>query len=110
MEYIYKNASNENIILNFPIGEAPSKTTFEGIKYERDFTAELQDKDFCLKGSGWPGQDTKRKSQMTVNNNSAGKRTKGTWGEAKRAIPNYKGQECSSWKEAANLASKDKEK
>jgi len=109
MEYIYKNKKGENIILNFPIAKAPSKTTVDGIKYERDLEAELQGKDFCLKGSGWPGQDSKRKSQMTANNEAAGKRTKNTWGKAKKAIPNYKGQECGSWKEAANLASKDKE-
>jgi hypothetical protein len=109
MEYIYKNDAGEHLVLDFPIGDAPEKTKVDGVKFTRDFEAELQGKSFCLKGSGWPGQDSKRKTQMTANNKSAGKRTKDTWGEAKKAIPNYKGQETGTWEEAANLSSKDKE-
>jgi len=108
MEYIYKNKEDERIILNFSIGKAPSKIEVEGVLFYRDLEAELSGKSFCLKGSGWPGQDSHRKQQMTENNVAAGKRTKGTWGEAKKAIPNYKGEECESWKEVSNLAQKDK--
>jgi hypothetical protein len=109
MEYIYKNKKGERIILNFPIGQAPDRTTFEGTKFTRDLEAEFQGKQFCLKGGGWPGQDSKRKQQMTSNNEAAGKRTKDTWGDAAKVVPNYKGQECETWKEAANLSEKDKE-
>jgi len=108
MEFIYKNDDNERIILNFPIGEAPSEAKIEGIKFCRDLEAEFAGKTFCLKGGGWPGQDSLRKNQMTNNNINAGKRTKSTWGDAKKAIPNYKGEECESWKEVSNLAQKDK--
>jgi len=110
MEFIYKNSDDERVILNFPIGMAPSVTTIDGVEFCRDLVAEFSGKSFCLKGSGWPGQDSFRKEQMTKNNIAAGKRTKDKWGKAKRAIPNYKGQECASWKEAANLSKKDKSK
>jgi hypothetical protein len=109
MEYIYKNDVGEHLVLSFPIGKAPDKTKVDGVKFERDLESELQGKQFCLKGSGWPGQDAKRKTQMTSNNKAAGKRTKDSWGDAKMAIPNYKGQETGTWEEAANIASKDKE-
>jgi len=110
MEFIYKNSNDERISLNFPIGKAPSRKTIDGVKFCRDFEAELSGKSFCLKGSGWPGQDSFRKTQMTKNNVNAGKRTKDKWGKAKKAIPNYKGQECESWKEVANISQKDKNK
>ena len=109
MQYIYKNDKDENITLDFPIGTAPEKKTINGVKYVRNLEAEFQSKSFSLKGGGWPTQDVKRKTQMTNNNKAAGKRTKDTWGEAKKAIPNYKGKECGTWKEAADLASKNKE-
>jgi hypothetical protein len=108
MEYIYKNDKDERIILNFPIGTAPSETVVEGVKFERDMASELAGKQFCLKGSGWPGQDATRKKQMTNNNLAAGRRTKDTWGDPIKAVPNYKGKECESWKEAASLSEKDK--
>ena len=109
MEYIYKNEDGEYLVLDFPIGTAPEKTKVKGVKFVRDFEAELQGKSFCLKGGGWPGQDSKRKTQMTENNKAAGKRTKDTWGDPIKAVPNYKGQETGTWEEAANIASKDKE-
>lgn len=110
MEYIYKNKDDERIILNFPIGTAPSRKVIKGVKYYRDLEAELLGKSFCLKGGGWPSQDARKKSQMTEANNAAGRRTKDSWGEPKRAIPNYKGQECESWTEASEISKKDKYK
>lgn len=109
MEFIYKNQKGERTILNFSIGKAPDRTKIDGIVYERDFEAELNNKQFCLKGGGWPGQDFLRKRQMTENNESAGKRTKETWGDSASLVPNYKGKECEDWNEAANLSKKDKE-
>jgi hypothetical protein len=109
MEYIYKNSEGERIILDFPIAQAPNKTKVEGVIYERDLEAELRGKSFCLKGGGWPGQDMLRKKQMTENNESAGKRSKDTWGDPKKVIPNYKGEVCESWDEASSLSKKDKE-
>jgi len=110
VEYIYKNKDGERIILNFPIGKAPSKKTIDGVQYKRDLDAELSGKSFCLKGGGWPSQDAKRKEQMTQNNVAAGRRTKSTWGDPKKVVPNYKGEVCDSWDEASNLADKDEDK
>jgi len=110
MEFIYKNKSEERIILNFPIGKAPSKKKIKGVFYFRDTEAELRGKSFSLKGSGWPSQDSKRKTQMTELNKSAGKRTKSTWGDPMKIIPNYNGQECESWKEASEIVKKTKNK
>lgn len=109
MEYIYKNKKGERIILNFPIAQAPDRTKVDGVKYERDLEAEFNGKSFCLKGSGWPGQDSLRKQQMTEKNEAAGKRTKGTWGDPMSVVPNYKGEVTSTWEEAAQLSKKDKE-
>jgi len=109
MEYIYKNKKGERIILNFPIAQAPDRKTIEGVAYERDLEAEFQGKQFCLKGSGWPGQDSVRKKQMTEKNDAAGRKTKDSWGDPMSVVPNYKGEVCESWNEAANLSEKDKE-
>lgn len=109
MDYIYTNKNNESLILDFPIGKAPEETKVDGEVFIRDFGAELQGKSFCLKGSGWPGLDSKKKRQMTTKNENAGKRTKDTWGDAPQLVPNYKGKKCESWEDASSLASKDKE-
>jgi len=109
MEYIYKNKKGERIILNFPIAQAPDRTTVDKVKYERDLEAEFQGKQFCLKGGGWPGQDSARKQQMTNKNEAAGRKTKGTWGDPISVIPNYQGEVCESWNEATRLSEKDKE-
>jgi hypothetical protein len=109
MEYIYKNDQGEMIVLDFPIAKAPQKTTVDGVVFERDLAAELNGKSFCLKGGGWPTQDSFRKKQMTRKNIEAGQRSKGTWGEPMSVTPNYQGEVCQSWDEAENLKKKDKE-
>lgn len=109
MEYIYKNKKGERIILNFPIAQAPNRTKVDGVSYERDLEAEFQGKQFCLKGSGWPGQDSLRKKQMTEKNEAAGRRTQGTWGDPMKVVPNYQGEVTDTWDDAARLSEKDKE-
>jgi hypothetical protein len=108
MRYQYINKKGETAELSFPIGQAPQKTKIGRVIFERDVMGENIDKQFCLKGSGWPSQDAKRKKQMTENNLNAGKRSKNRWGEPKKVVPNYKGKLTDSWREAASLAKKDK--
>ena len=110
MEFIYKNKKGERIILNFSIGKAPSEVVIKRAKYVRDFEAELSGKSFCLKGGGWPSQDSRKKAQRTASNKAAGKRTKDSWGDPVKLIPNYKGIECESWTEVSEISKKDKEK
>ena len=108
MRYLYTSEKGETVEISFPIGQALEAVEVDGEIYERDIEAELGSKEFVLKGGGWPGQDTKRKHQMTRLNEEAGHRTQKTWGKPKKCVPNYKGEVCESWREASSLAKKEK--
>lgn len=110
MFYTYRNKKGEKIEKVFPIGKAPDKIKEGNTIFMRDGLTDLKTQGFILKGSGWPGQTLKRKEQMTENNTKAGKRTKDTWGDPKKVVPNYKGEVCESWKEAKEVSKKDKDK
>lgn len=109
MTYVYRNTrTNKLLELQFPIGKAPDETVVGEDRCVIDHKANFQGQSFVLKGGGWPGQDLKRKTQMTRNNVEAGQRTRKTWGKPKGVVPNYAGQETGSWDEAATLAEKNR--
>jgi len=93
--------------LSFPIGQAPDEIKYDNDTYFRDRETELASKSFVLRGSGWPSQDNKRKTQMTRKNLEAGQRTQKTWGKPKRVLPNYKGKLTDSWDDAKKMAKKN---
>lgn len=110
MRYLYVDEQGNQVELSFPIGQAPEETEHDGVSYRRDIMGEYDSKSFILAGSGWPGQDQKRKVQMTRKNVAAGKRSRDTWGDPKKCTPNYKGEVTENWTEAKNLAEKDQKK
>lgn len=108
MFYLYVSEKGKLIEVSYPIGKAPEEVVVEGKRYKRDHEGEFSSQQFSLKGSGWPTQDLKRKTQMTRNNVEAGNRTQKTWGKPKGCVPNYKGEEVESWREVKSLAKKDR--
>ena len=109
MRYCYRDVeTGEELELEFPIGQAPEKVRKKGRKLEIDREAMYNSQTFVLKGGGWPSQDIKRKTQMTKLNTEAGHRTRKTWGEPKKVVPNYKGKLTESWREAAEVGKKAK--
>ena len=107
MFYLYVNDAGDQLELQFPIGKAPEETKYDNVVYHRDHIGEFSSQQFVLAGGGWPGQDLKRKEQMTRLNTEAGNRTRKRWGAPKKCLPNYKGKLTDSWEDAKSLAKKD---
>jgi len=108
--YLYSSEDGETIEHYVSISEkTPKEVTIEGKVYTRDLAAELGSKTFVLKGGGWPGQDIKRKEQMTRKNVEAGVRQASSH-KKQELVPNYKGERAESWAEVDSMREKDKAK
>jgi hypothetical protein len=110
MLYTYVNERGRHVELSFSMGRAPEKTLINGKEYTRDHEADFQQQQFILRGSGWPSQDGKRRTQMTDASARAARRTKKTWGKPKEVVPNYEGKLTESWRETTELAKKHRER
>lgn len=56
----------------------------------------------------WPSKGDRFKAHRAKASEDAAKRQRDRYGEVKGAVPNYKGQECESWREAQSEAVKEK--
>ena len=61
---------------------------------------------FILKGSGWAGKDAKEKNYRLKRRKEVGKKMVKSY-DIPQILPNYKGEVCSSWEKAKDLAKKD---
>jgi hypothetical protein len=56
----------------------------------------------------WPSKGNRFKQYRQKQSEAVGKRQRDRYGESKKAIPNYNGQETGTWEEAKYQAVKDK--
>jgi hypothetical protein len=66
---------------------------------------------FVLKdgpSGSWPSKGNRIKEQMNKKNDQMIRRQRDRYGEGQKAIPNFEGKETESWREAKNIAMKER--